>query len=119
MNGRHRAYGQRMESPLASEGEPRRRSASRSLRLGLACLGISVAGWAAIVVVAVFFPGGHPPLAAYVAIPVLLAMIPASAAGLITTGISLRDGAGAALLKWVSLVGNGLALASPATLLLR
>jgi hypothetical protein len=108
-----------MESPLASEGEPRRRSASRSLRLGFVCLGISAAGWAAIVVVAVFFPGGHPPLAAYVATPALLAMIPLGATGLVATGISRRGGAGATLLEWTSLAGNGLVLASAATLLLR
>ena len=49
--------------------------------IGIGCLAAALAGWAAIVIVAVFMPGGHPPLAAYVSVPVILVLFPTNLIG--------------------------------------
>ena len=48
---------------------------------GIGCLTAALVGWAAIVVVAVLLPGGHPPLAAYVSVPVILVLFPTNLVG--------------------------------------
>ena len=54
----------------------------RRHRVGLGCVVAGAIGWAVIVVIAVGFPGGHPPLVAYVAVPVILGLLPVNLIGL-------------------------------------
>jgi hypothetical protein len=44
----------------------------RSFWLSLSCVVIGVIGWTLLIAVAVAFKGGHPPLSAYVAFPVIV-----------------------------------------------
>lgn len=61
-----------------------------TLYIGSISLGVSALGWIVIILVALLLPGGHPPLVAYVAAPVVLATIPVSVIGLAAIGVSMR-----------------------------
>jgi hypothetical protein len=74
------------------------------------CLGASIAGWIAILLVALLLPGGHPPLLAYVAAPVILATIPVSVGGIVASRMASLRKTGPPLLSWGLLTGNGLVL---------
>jgi hypothetical protein len=78
-------------------------------RTGILCLGASVVGWTVVVLVALLFPGGHPPLSAYVTVPV----------GLVADWVAVRRGSGSRALRYGSLVGNGIVLAIAAGLVVR
>ena len=80
----------------------------RTLWIGTTCLAASVAGWITIVLVAILAPGGHPPLSAYVAVPILLASLPLGAVGAAMAVCSLRRGKASPWLASIVLVGNGL-----------
>lgn len=79
--------------------------------VGLACLAACLLGWMAIVGVAVLLPGGHPPLVAYVAVPVILATLPASSIGLVASVLEMRKGPRRAPLDLAATIGNALLLA--------
>ena len=53
--------------------------------ISLSCIIFGLLGWSAIVLVAKIYPGGHPPLVAYVAIPVLLGLVPINLIGVVTS----------------------------------
>lgn len=72
-----------------------------------------------VVLVALLFPGGHPPLSAYVTVPVVLATIPISGTGLVADWVAVRRGSGSRALRYGSLVGNGIVLAIAAGLVVR
>ena len=57
--------------------------------ISLACIILGLLGWSAIVLVAKVYPGGHPPLVAYVAIPVLLGLVPINLIGFVMSIRSL------------------------------
>ena len=80
----------------------------RALWIATTCLAAAVAGWIAIVLVAVLAPGGHPPLSAYVAVPILLASLPLGAVGAGMAAWSLRRGRASPWLASIVLIGNGL-----------
>ena len=88
----------------------KRAAASRSLVIGLTCLAISTFGWLAILVVAWLWPGGHPPLAAYVSVPVILASLPIGLAGVVASGWSAGDRSGHPALRIGAMIGNGIVL---------
>jgi hypothetical protein len=86
---------------------------------GAICLGVSISGWMAILLVALLLPGGHPPLVAYVAVPVVLATIPVSVVGVVASRMAILGKASPPLLSWILLTGNGLALLGPVYALIR
>jgi hypothetical protein len=51
--------------------------------IGIGCLATALIGWAAIIIVAVLMPGGHPPLSAYVVVPVILVLFPINLVGFV------------------------------------
>ncbi len=77
---------------------------------GAICLGVSISGWIAILLVALLLPGGHPPLVAYVAVPIILATIPVSVVGVVASRMAILGKASPPLSSWGLLTGNGLAL---------
>ena len=79
--------------------------------IGAICLGISICGWIAILLVALLLPGGHPPLLAYFAAPVVLTTVPVSLVGLVASRKATVSNASPAALSWCLLTGNGLVLA--------
>lgn len=50
---------------------------------GIGSVAVSVLGWTGIGLVAALFPGGHPPLLAYIFVPIVVGLIPVNVLGLI------------------------------------
>jgi len=59
--------------------------------IGIGSLALTVLGWMGIGLVAVLFPGGHPPLLAYVLVPVVVGLIPINVLGLVLTRYIRRE----------------------------
>jgi hypothetical protein len=84
---------------------------NRLLLIGIVCLSLSLAGWVALILIVWLLPGGHPPLSAYVAVPVILGTIPISAIGVIAGILNFRKGSAGGPASAVVMIGNGLVLA--------
>jgi len=80
--------------------------------IGIACFALGLLGWAAVAIVAFAFPGGHPPLSAYVTVPVMIALLPIHGAGfaLGVRGMYADTERRARRLHPVAAVGNALLL---------
>jgi hypothetical protein len=85
-----------------------------ALVIGTVCLVLSIAGWMAILLVALLLPGGHPPLLAYVAAPVVLATVPVSVVGLVASRKAVSRATSSPVAGWCLFAGNGLVLACAA-----
>jgi hypothetical protein len=79
----------------------------RSSFIGLVCLGITSVEWIILVLVAVLLPGGHPPLTAYLAYPVIISTVFFSAVGLAVIGVGLRTRIERRALGIGLMAGNG------------
>jgi hypothetical protein len=62
-----------------------------ALGVALGIAAIIAAGWAATFVVALFLPGGHPPLSAYVALGVMLVSLLLAPIGLVLGALAMRE----------------------------
>ena len=61
---------------------------------GNICIVAALLAWAAIVLISIAFPGGHPPLSAYITGPIILALLPTNLAGLLMGLIGVKRGRG-------------------------
>ncbi len=75
---------------------------------GIICVGAAVLGWAAIIIVSWVAPGGHPPLAAYVAVPILVGLLPVNLVGAILSFMAARTvpRPQPRLVAWLSVAAN-------------
>ena len=81
------------------------------MRIGVACLAVSLAGWMLVLFIAVFLPGGHPPAIAYLFVPVALTTTLVSTAGVAASIRSIRTRSEPGFIDYGALVGNGLVVA--------
>ncbi len=74
--------------------------------ISLSLLGLQCLGWLAIFATVWLFPGGHPPLSAYVGICVLLAQLGLAPAGIVTAALGIRRRPERRWPGWLALAGN-------------
>lgn len=79
---------------------------NRALVAGIIAVGAAVLGWAAVIIVASVAPGGHPPLSAYVAVPVLIGLMPVNLAGAILSFLAARRRPASRWLAWSAVAAN-------------
>lgn len=59
--------------------------------IAIGSVALSALGWIGIGLVAVLFPGGHPPLLAYLLVPAAVGLIPINVLGLVLTRYIRRE----------------------------
>ena len=77
------------------------------------CVVLSMLGWSAIIVVAKLYPGGHPPLVAYLLLPVAFVLLPINIVGLVLSVRSWMRHTGRVdkAVTAISVLGNAVSLA--------